>query len=167
MIRLLQWLNLLGILALASLCAEQWQVNRTLNLQNIALESRRIQQEATIADQIARIKADAADLDEMRSRLLIDETAIQAAMEKIAVLQQSLLVSDAARKQLQAERDALKSALGTWQAAVAQRDAVLKDADQQLQKLIADRNAAVLKFNDLAGKYNDLVKQLNAARSHQ
>ena len=167
MMRVVQWLNLLGVLALVVLCSQQWQVNRRLNLDNISLESLRIQQQTEIAEQSARIKADAADLDELRSKVMIDEAAIREAMLKITQLEQSLLVSETSRKQLAAERDALKSALAKWQTAVAQRDAALKDADQRLVKLLDDRNAAVLKFNDLATKYNDLVKQLDAARSKQ
>ncbi|HUB23890.1 MAG TPA: hypothetical protein VL992_00575 [Tepidisphaeraceae bacterium] len=167
MMRVVQWLNLLGVLALVVLCSQQWQVNRRLNLDNISLESLRIQQQTEIAEQSARIKADAADLDELRSKVMIDEAAIREAMLKITQLEQSLLVSETSRKQLAAERDALKSALAKWQTAVAQRDAALKDADQKLVKLLDDRNAAVLKFNDLATKYNDLVKQLDAARSKQ
>jgi hypothetical protein len=42
-------------------------------------------------------------------------------------------------------------------AAVAARDAALKQAGDQIRRLSSERNDAVQKFNDLAGKYNALV----------
>ncbi len=63
-----------------------------------------------------------------------------------------------------AAHDQLKAALEQWVAAVAQRDDVIKQAGQQIQKLAGRRNDAMIKFNDLAGKYNGLVKQIEAAK---
>ena len=52
-------------------------------------------------------------------------------------------------------------------AAVAQRDQALKQASSEFQKVANERNDAILKFNDLAGKYNAVVKQLNDAQGGQ
>jgi chromosome segregation ATPase len=165
MMRLLQYFNVIGVLALAVLCAVQWQVNRKLNLEINSLTGANFQQQAKIADQAETIKQDAADLDELRSRLEIDEATVRSDLEKIETLQHKLTVSGLDRRQLALERDALKSVLDKWKAAVAQRDAVLKDADGRLKQLIDDRNAAVMKFNDLARKYNDLVKEMDKKNS--
>ena len=40
-----------------------------------------------------------------------------------------------------------------------------EDVGERLQKLAGERNEAVARFNDLAGKYNGLVKDLNEARA--
>jgi len=161
MMRLLQYFNVVGVLALAVLCAVQWQVNHKLNLDINSLMAINFQQQAKIADQTQTIKEDAADLDELRSRLMIDEATVKSDLEKIATLEHNLAVSELERRQLTSERDALKAVLDKWKAAVAQRDAALKDADTRLKQLIDDRNSAVTKFNDLAQKYNDLVKQID------
>ena len=163
--RVVQVLNLLGVLALAVLCSMQWKENRQLNLQINSLEITRIQQEAKINDQAATIKADAADLDELRTRLTIAEATVKSDLLTISSLKHDLAMSQLDRRQLAGERDALKDALDKWRSAVAARDAALKDADQHLRQLIDDRNAAVLKFNDLAEKYNTLVKKLDAERA--
>jgi len=79
-------------------------------------------------------------------------------------LRQRLSMSESELKDAVAERDRfaaegkqLKSALDKWMAAVAARDAALKQAGDQIRRLSSERNDAVQKFNDLAGKYNALV----------
>lgn len=143
--RLLQWANLVGVLALAVLCAVQWSVNRRLNLSTMALERTRMAEEAQIAQQAKTIADQAADLDEFRSRVQLSEEALADAETKL--------------QKLQGERDQLAGALGKWKAAVAQRDAVIKQAAAEIQKAIDDRDAAIKQFNDLATKYNAMVKE--------
>lgn len=155
--RFLQYFNLLGIIAVVGLCCVQWKVNRKLNLHTIDLEQTRIEQQAKIAEQDKTIKGQAADLDDFRHRLELSEAALKEAEDKYTVLA-------AERDQLVKERDQLKAALDQWTAAVAQRDAALKQAGDQITKLIADRNDAIAKFNDLANRYNALVKQVTDAK---
>lgn len=156
MSRVLQILNLLGVLALAGLCAQQWQVNRRLNLHAIDLEKTRLQQIAEIDEKNRTIKGYAADLDDFRQRLTLSEAALKESEEQFH------RVADE-RDKLVAERDQLKGALDKFKAALAERDAALSKASQQIQQLSADRNDAVKKFNDLAAKYNAIVAEVDKA----
>ena len=65
------------------------------------------------------------------------------------------------------ERDQLRATLDKWVAAVTERDAALKQADKEIQALVSERDGAVAKFNELAGKYNSLVKDWNAAQGQR
>ncbi|MFM8469472.1 MAG: hypothetical protein ACKODH_05800, partial [Limisphaerales bacterium] len=63
-------------------------------------------------------------------------------------------------KHLTHERDQLKTTVTNSAAAVGARDAQLKQASADVKQLADDRNAAVLKFNEVATKQNELVKEL-------
>jgi uncharacterized coiled-coil DUF342 family protein len=157
MSRFMQWFNFAGIFALTVLCAFQWRTNLRLNLHVIDLGNTRLQQLAKIAEQDKTIKGEAADLDDFRERLTLSETALKEAEEKFNALANE-------RDKLVAERDQLKANLDQWMAAVAARDAALKQANEQVKTLADARNDAVAKFNDLADKYNALVKEVEKAR---
>jgi chromosome segregation ATPase len=135
--RVLQWVNFVGVLALACLCVVQWKVNRRLNLETADLERVRIVQDAKISEQSKTIRDQAADLDEFRTRVRLSEDALADAERKL--------------RALQAERDRLATSLNQYAAAVTQRDAVIKQAAAEIEE-------AVKKFNDLATKYNGLVQ---------
>jgi len=143
----LQYINFLGVAAVAILCGFQWQTNSRLSLEVQSLEKTRLEQAAKIDEQDQTIKNDAVDLDDLRSRLSLAESALVEAQQKVA--------DD------QAEIKQLKTALDKWIAAVAERDQALKQAGTEILKLANERNEAILKFDDLAGKYNAVVKQLN------
>jgi chromosome segregation ATPase len=149
----MKYLNFVGVIALAILCSFQWQTNSRLNLETQSLEKTKLEQAATIDQQDRTIKNDAADLDDLRMRLSLSETALAEADQKVATDE--------------AELKQLKAALDKWVAAVAQRDQALKQAGSEIQKVANERNDAILKFNDLAGKYNAVVKQLNDAQGGQ
>jgi hypothetical protein len=53
----------------------------------------------------------------------------------------------------------LKADLDKWVAAVKQRDDLIRQAGTEIQGLAKQRNDAIAQFNDLAMKYNALVKQ--------
>jgi chromosome segregation ATPase len=149
----MKYLNFVGVVALAVLCSFQWQTNSRLHLEAQSLEKTKLEQAAKIDEQDHTIKNDATDLDDLRLRLSLSETALAEADQKVA--------SD------EAELKQFKAALDKWVAAVAQRDQALKQAGSEIQKVANERNDAILKFNDLAGKYNAVVKQLNDAQGGQ
>jgi chromosome segregation ATPase len=165
MSRFLQWFNLLGILILAVLLAVQWQKNRQLNLDVEALEKTRLEQLQKIAERDNTIAGYVADLDDFRRRLTMSESQLKELDDKLSAMIRERNGLAAQREQLIAQRDQLKATLDKWIAAVAARDAAIKQAGEQVEKLTATRNEAVEKFNDLAGKYNVLVKDLNEARA--
>ena len=142
MSRFLQILNLLGILALALLCSAQWRANRALNLDIIDREKQRLQRVAQIDEQAKSIKGYTADLDDFRQRITLSEAALKESEQKYHDLAGQ-------RDELAVERDQLKSSLDKFTAAVAERDAALKKAGEQIVSLSADRNDAIDKFNDL------------------
>lgn len=152
--RRLQWFNLVGVLVLAVLCVMQWRVNRRLNLELNAAQSARQQQAARSDEQAARLKGGVTDLDIFREQLTRATASLKQTESKLAALEQQV-------KQLFNERDQLKTSVTNWAAAVAARDAQLKQVGAELQKLAADRNAAVLKFNEVAKQQNELVKELD------
>jgi chromosome segregation ATPase len=139
--RFLSIFNCLGVGVLAVLCAIQWRANSRLENNVEQLDKTRIEQSAKIAEQEITLKDDAADLEDLRQRLSMSESELQKAV---------------------AEGTRLKATLSEWMAAVHQRDAALKQAGQQIQKLAGERNEAIQKFNDLADKYNALVKQMGS-----
>ena len=55
--------------------------------------------------------------------------------------------------------------LQTWKTAVDQRDQVIKQANEQIEKLEAADRDDRQKYNDMVGKYNAVVKELNAANA--
>ncbi|HWE93388.1 MAG TPA: hypothetical protein VG269_05385 [Tepidisphaeraceae bacterium] len=158
MTRILQFVNLAGVLALAVLCGFQWTANRKAHLAAIDLEKIRMRQSATIDEQAATIRGYAADLDSFRDRL-------QASQAELAETQGKLRTTTAERDRATVERDELRTSRDSWMVAVAERDAAIKQAREQLEKLGKDRNEAVGKFNELAVKYNAIVKETNDARA--
>ncbi|MGD0388053.1 MAG: hypothetical protein ABSC42_03775 [Tepidisphaeraceae bacterium] len=124
--------NCLGVGVLAVLCAVQWQANSRLENNVEQLDKTRIEQSAKIAQQESTLKDDAADLEDLRQRLSMSESELQNSV---------------------VEEGRLKTALDKWKAA-------LKQAGEQIQKLAGERNQAIQRFNDLADKYNALIKQM-------
>ncbi|MFA6543937.1 MAG: hypothetical protein WCS99_05905 [Limisphaerales bacterium] len=152
--RFLQWFNLAGVLALAVLCALQWRVNRQLNLDLNAAEKICQQQAARLDDSEKRLKGGTSDLDGFREQLTRATTSLKETEGRLAALDRQM-------KQLANERDQLKTSVTGWAAAVAARDAQLKQAGADLKKIADDRNATVLKFNEVATKHADLMKELD------
>lgn len=151
--RFLHWFNLAGVLALAALCVLQWRANRQLNLDLNAAEQTRQHQALRLDEQTKRLTGGASDLDGFRAQLTRATASLKQAESKLATLEQQV-------KQLTNERDQLKTSVTNWAAAVAARDAQLKQAGVDLKRLADDRNATVLMFNEVATQQNSLVKEL-------
>jgi chromosome segregation ATPase len=131
---------------LAVLCAAQWRIDSQLHSQITDLEAIRIQQIEKITEQEKTIRGQSADLDDFRNRLMLCESQLNQSQEMVGHL---------------------KAALDKWIAAVDARDKAIKQAGVLLQKLADERNDAVMKFNDLASKYNALVKDWNSEHGGQ
>jgi chromosome segregation ATPase len=147
-------LNFVGVLVLTVLCIIQWQANSQFNAQLNRANQTRLDQAAKLVEQEATLNQNATDLADVRQRLSLAEVDLKDAQDKLAASEQQC-------NGLIAQRDQLKTTLDKWEAAIADRDRALKQAGDQIQTLTADRNQAVQKFNDLADKYNAVVKQLN------
>jgi 5-bromo-4-chloroindolyl phosphate hydrolysis protein len=156
--RCIQILNFVGVLVLVGLCALQWTNNRTLNLETNRLEQIRQEQAARLAEQEKTIKGQGADLDTFRAQLEHTHSALKAAERKNAVQEQKL-------QRFVQENETLKTSVAEWSAAVHARDERLREANDRINAFAARADAAVRKFNQLATDHNDVVRQLNEART--
>lgn len=154
--RALVILNAFGVLVLGALCFVQWRAEKRLHLDVGALKKTNWEQSAKLTESAASLKGAAADLESFREQIVRLNKNLNDEKAQLAGLEHQL-------RQVSAERDLLKSKLNEWQRAVAERDSRLKEANTQIQTLAADRNAAVVRYNELATKYNTAVKNLNAA----
>lgn len=161
----LGYFNLLGVMVLAALCVVQWRINRRINLEEIGLDKVRQQQAQTISDQKNALAGCAADLDQLRTRLEQTDAALKEVEGKLDDVNRQKAQVTAERDQAIAERDQCTANLAKWMAAVKERDAALKKAADEITALSKGRNDAVQEFNDLARKYNGVVKDLNNART--
>jgi chromosome segregation ATPase len=161
--RVLQWFNLLGVCVLAACCAVQWQVNRQLNLRQIDLEQARLRDAKSVAARDKTIQGDIADMNDFRQRLVYSDNALKEAQATIKADDARLAQLGAQRDQLESEASALSKSLQQWKAAVAARDEARKQSDELAAKLVADRNDAFARFNQLASRYNDAADQLQQA----
>jgi chromosome segregation ATPase len=151
-------LNTVGVLALATLCVFQWQTNRRVNLEASSLEKTRQEQAVKIAEQEKSLKGLAADLETFREQILRANAASQESDSK-------LLDLELAVRHLTAERDALKTNMEKWSAAVAERDETVKKANEQIKALAEERNTAIQKYNELAARFETAVKEINQWRA--
>ena len=163
MMRMLNILNLIGVLILAALCTGEWVINRRLNLANIDLAKSGLQLQQQLAEKDTSIKGNVADLDDFRARLQLTLDTANAAQAQVRSLTAERDKTVTQRDQLQSSVEALQAGLEKWKAAVGQRDDALKEAAQTAQKLATVRNDAIAKFNDLAAKFNAEVAQLKQA----
>jgi chromosome segregation ATPase len=150
----LVWINLLGVVALAALCAGQWQRDRRLNLEVNRLGKVRQVQEEKISEQAKTADGLAADLAHFKEQFKRAHTNATEAREAQRKLEQE-------NGQLIDERDQLKASVTNWAAAVTARDESLREANGRLRDTTLRLNESILKFNELASNYNASIKRFN------
>ncbi len=153
--RFLHRLNLLGVCVLALLCVLQWRINRRLNLEWNRQEQLRIEEAASREEQAGIIAGQAADLAALRAHLERVTGEFEQTATRLAAAEEEL-------RQAVDARDQLEASVSNWAAAVAVRDERLRQAASQMQTVIAERNEAVRRHNDLTERYNTLIKQIEA-----
>jgi len=156
--RALQYFNLFGMLALAALCVVQWQHDRRLNLQTIQLEKTRQAQQQKISEQEETVRGVSADLADFKQRFKAEHQDLEDTKRKLREGENTVA-------SLTAERNQLNESITNWTAAVAQRDALMKEANRRIEGLSTQLNASIEKYNELATNYDNVVKDLNQARS--
>lgn len=152
--RILQFVNLAGVLALGVLALAQWRVNRHLNLELTRLEVIRLDQSQKLDARDRTVQAYAADLEQLREHLTRITGEQRTAETQWKASQTHIL-------QLEAERDRLKENIRQWVTALTARDEQIKLANQQIKELIANCNETVRKYNELATNFNAVVQDLN------
>jgi chromosome segregation ATPase len=168
----LGWINLVGVLVLASLCAGQWRRDRRLHLELRQEEVRRTALEQKLAEQDKSAAGLTADLARFKSQFLEAHTNASGARSAQRRLEQENV-------QLTREREQLKASVTNWAVAVAARDESLRELNRRLEEstgqlhesvlrhneLASNYNATVRRFNELATNYNSVVTQLNNLRT--
>ena len=154
----LQYVNLVGVLALAALCVVQWQRDRNLNLEVNRLETARQDQDAKLTEQEQIVRGLNADLAQFKEQFGKAQTELSDARQKLRMFERDV-------RQLTGERDQLKISVTNWANAVSVRDERLKEAGAQVDRLNDELNASIRKFNELATNHNAVVKDLNDLRA--
>jgi chromosome segregation ATPase len=152
--RSLPIINFAGVVALGILCLFQWQTNRRANLETIGLEKEKHGLTATVVEQTKTIEGLKADLNSFREQLA-------KAGELAGNTTSQLRSAEKENSGLRAERDQLKTNVSAWSDAVAKRDKQLSEANETIKQLATTRDEAIEKFNALAQKHNDLIKDFN------
>lgn len=152
--RIISFINLAGLLALGVLCVSQWQDNRQFNQEISRLESIRIDHSKKLDERDTAIRAQAADLKELRGQLLKLTDDLKTTKGELNVERQKTA-------QLSLERDQLKVSVQEWGVAVKNRDERIAENHKQIQELAKGLNEATLKYNALGSNYNESVKLLN------
>lgn len=162
--RRLQFLNLIGVAVLALVCVLQWKRDRVLNLELNRNEQARLEQQVELAEQEKNLRGVTDDLAVFKGQLASAQSAANDARKELRLLQQTNEFLSNIRAQLQ-------ESATNWTAAVAARDELIAEANENIRtlnerssNLAARLNAAVLKFNDLTTNYNTVVEELNATR---
>ena len=153
-----KYVNLVGVLVLAMLCAVQWVKDRRLNLEIEHLDQVRLDQSAKVDDQANQLRGLNDDLGELKTALATERVLRVQVEEK----QQPL---EATNRQLTIERDELKGVISNWANAVAVRDEHMKEANARIEQLAADLNASIRKYNGLVTNYNAAVQELDGTHS--
>ena len=150
----LRWINLFGVLVLASLCVVQWQRDRRLNLEINRLERERQVQQEKISEQEKSASGLNADLARFKDQFKQAHAQVNEARTAIRKLEEE-------NSQLVRDREQLKVNVTNWAAAVAARDESLRQANEQARDTASRLNGSILKFNELASNYNASIKRFN------
>lgn len=153
-LRLLQHLNLAGVLALAVLCGFQWQANRRSELHGIRMDAVRMELASRVGDLQRLLTNSVSDVEVFRNQITGSNTEIRE-------LKQQLETSERRKDHLELESVQLRSSLSNWMAAVAIRDERIRDSTDRLNRLASGQREAVAKINELVGQYNDVTRLLN------
>lgn len=146
----LQYLLILFALGLCALVAFQWHREGQLSTKLRTLQDT-VQNQQTLRGSLQSAEAKAAQAENQLRQLRETSDANNVA---IARLNEELQQARAACSRLTAEADAYKSAL-------AQANTNIITLNESLKTLTDERNAAAVKYNELAETYNALVKKWN------
>ena len=163
--RRLQILNLFGVAVLAVICVLQWKRDRALNQDLNRSERTRLEQQSKLAEQETNLRGLTDDLTLFKEQLSRTQSEGVEAGRKLRELERGNQLLTSARNQLQ-------ESVTNWASAVAARDKLIAEANENISTLnnrasaLTDQlNASIQKFNELATNYNTVVKDLNDLRT--
>jgi len=163
--RRLQILNLVGVTVLAVICGLQWKRDRALNLELNRNEKARLEQQSKLTEQEKSLRGLTDDLALFKEQLSRTQSEGVETGRKLRELERENLLLASARDQLQ-------ESVTNWASAVAARDKLIAEANENIRTLnnrasvLGEQlNASIKKFNELATNYNSVVIDLNDLRS--
>lgn len=157
--RRLSYFNLAGVAALAVLCAVQWNVNRRLHLALFASEKTRFNEEERIAALEQTGRGMSNDLSQFKRQIVSEHELGQERLDHVEGLERT-------NAALLMQRTELMESVTNWARAVHDRDDLVKEANERIRSLSSELNNAILKFNRLATNYDQVVEELNQARTN-
>jgi chromosome segregation ATPase len=162
--RWLHILNLAGVVALTLICVFQWRRDRALNLELNRSEKLRLEQTEKLAEQEKTLRGATDDLGIFKEQFARAQVEAANTGKELRALQQTNSFLSAAYEYSQEN-------LTVWSNAVATRDKLIADANENIktmneraQDLGTRLNESIRKFNELATNYNTVVETLNSLR---
>ncbi len=160
--RRLQLVNLIGVTVLALICVLQWQRDRALNLELNRREKARIELQSKLTAQEKNLRSvtdDLAMFKEQHTRATRENSDVARRLQEL----------ERKNQRLTGVRDQLQASVTNWSTAVAARDKLIAEANDNIRTLndrtrtLAEQlNASVQKFNELATNYEVVVKRMNS-----
>lgn len=168
MIRQLNRINFVLLLALAVVTVFQWNAEHDARLSINALQRSAALQDRKIAEQDETIRGNNEDLDHFRSQVLELKNQNDAQAVDIRDQRAKLFQLEETKTNLARQTESLRQSLDAFKAALASRDDNIKTLLDQREQLysanksaVEKTNLAVTAFNDLNAKYADLVTRYN------
>ncbi|MDR2512784.1 MAG: hypothetical protein LBD01_03175 [Puniceicoccales bacterium] len=154
---LLSALNLTGVLVLAVFCALQWQREAANTREINALLKTKHDNEITIRE----LRGTTASLERDLAQFKQHYADTSAELEKCEA---SLRDAKRDNARLTQDCEQLKDNIKVWEAAVKERDQRIVEAISRLKEFSEQLQASIIRYNDLATKYNALVARENKTR---
>lgn len=168
MTKYLNRINFALLIAIGVVTLFQWNVERQARQKINSLQRTTAAHEAKISEQDETIKGANEDLDRFRTQVADLKNQNDSQVVEIRDQKAKLFQLDEAKTNLTKQTESLRQALDAFKAALASRDENIKTLLEQREQLYAANknavekaNLAITSFNELNGKYADLVTRYN------
>ena len=154
----LRLFNAVGVLLLFVVCMAQWHSIHWRDARLQALEAARLELSSALrgaTNDLAQLQVERAALEGLNATNARRATVAES---RVAELEHGLHEGVASQK-------ALQDQLVVWRKGVEERDQRLKTLSEQHLSLVAERDAAIRRFNELVRQHNDVVALLEKVRS--
>lgn len=154
----LRLFNAVGVLLLFVVCMAQWHSIHRRDARLQTLESARVELAGALGgatNTLAQLQVQLAALEALNET---NGRRATVAESRVTELERGLHEGAVSQRGLQDQ-------LAAWKKGVEERDQRLKALSEQIPSLVAERDAAIRRFNDLVRQHNDVVALLEKARS--
>lgn len=168
MTRHLNRINFVLLIVIAGVTLFQWNIERDARQRINSLQRTTAAHEQKIAEQDETIKGANEDLDRFRTQVSELKTQNDAQVIEIREQKAKLFQLEELKTTQTKQIESLRQALDAFKAALASRDENIKTLLEQREQLYAvnknaveKANLAINSYNDVNGKYADLVTRYN------